>query len=236
MLSAPTRSGKGVGVVIPNLLNWPDSVVVLDIKGENYDVTAGYRARHGQAVYAFSPFDEEAPQPPLESAQRRPHEPAAPRRRPAFDRAGAFPERGQQHLVRGVLQRPGAQPLPRPRPVPARDARPAAHDRRDAAPVVRQGAVAEGPPERPRSPSGSRRRQATLGRMRSTRCSACSATPRTRSPASSRPSTRRSRSSPMPWSTRPPAPTTSSSRTCGAGACRSTSASRRTGWPMRGRC
>jgi type IV secretion system protein VirD4 len=60
MLSAPTRSGKGVGVVIPNLLNWPDSVVVLDIKGENYDITAGYRAQHGQAVYAFSPFDEGA--------------------------------------------------------------------------------------------------------------------------------------------------------------------------------
>jgi type IV secretion system protein VirD4 len=60
MLSAPTRSGKGVGVVIPNLLNWPDSVVVLDIKGENYDVTAGYRAAHGQAVFAFSPFDEGA--------------------------------------------------------------------------------------------------------------------------------------------------------------------------------
>src|SRR5213596_3348136 len=60
MLSAPTRSGKGVGVVIPNLLNWPDSVVVLDIKGENYDITAGFRAAHGQAVYAFSPFDEGA--------------------------------------------------------------------------------------------------------------------------------------------------------------------------------
>jgi len=60
MLSAPTRSGKGVGVVIPNLLNWPDSAVVLDIKGENYDITAGYRAAHGQAVYAFSPFDEDA--------------------------------------------------------------------------------------------------------------------------------------------------------------------------------
>ncbi len=60
MLSAPTRSGKGVGVVIPNLLNWPDSVVVLDIKGENHAVTAGYRAAHGQAVYAFSPFDEQA--------------------------------------------------------------------------------------------------------------------------------------------------------------------------------
>ncbi|MES2957585.1 MAG: type IV secretory system conjugative DNA transfer family protein, partial [Pseudomonadota bacterium] len=60
MLSAPTRSGKGVGVVIPNLLNWPDSVVVLDIKGENYSITAGYRAERGQAVYAFSPFDEGA--------------------------------------------------------------------------------------------------------------------------------------------------------------------------------
>jgi type IV secretion system protein VirD4 len=60
MLSAPTRSGKGVGVVIPNLLNWPDSVVVLDIKGENHAITAGYRAAQGQAVYAFSPFDENA--------------------------------------------------------------------------------------------------------------------------------------------------------------------------------
>ena len=60
MLSAPTRSGKGVGVVIPNLLNWPDSVVVLDIKGENYEITAGYRQACGQAVYAFSPFDDNA--------------------------------------------------------------------------------------------------------------------------------------------------------------------------------
>jgi type IV secretion system protein VirD4 len=60
MLSAPTRSGKGVGVVVPNLLNWSDSVVVLDIKGENYDITAGYRAERGQAVYAFAPFDESA--------------------------------------------------------------------------------------------------------------------------------------------------------------------------------
>ena len=60
MLSAPTRSGKGVGVVIPNLLQWPHSVVVLDIKGENFAITAGYRAAQGQAVYAFSPFDPEA--------------------------------------------------------------------------------------------------------------------------------------------------------------------------------
>lgn len=60
MLCAPTRSGKGVGVVIPNLLNWPHSAVVFDIKGENYEITAGYRAAHGQAVYAFSPFDDRA--------------------------------------------------------------------------------------------------------------------------------------------------------------------------------
>lgn len=60
MLSAPTRSGKGVSVVIPNLLNWPDSAVVLDIKGENFEITAGFRAAHGQAVYAFSPFDRDA--------------------------------------------------------------------------------------------------------------------------------------------------------------------------------
>jgi type IV secretion system protein VirD4 len=60
MLSAPTRSGKGVGVVIPNLLHWPDSAVVLDIKGENYDITAGFRAAHGQDVFAFSPFDDAA--------------------------------------------------------------------------------------------------------------------------------------------------------------------------------
>lgn len=56
MLSAPTRSGKGVAVVIPNLLNWPDSVVTLDIKGENYRVTAGFRARF-QPVFRFSPCD-----------------------------------------------------------------------------------------------------------------------------------------------------------------------------------
>ncbi|MBW8848023.1 MAG: type IV secretory system conjugative DNA transfer family protein [Burkholderiales bacterium] len=60
MLSAPTRSGKGVGIVIPNLLNWPDSAVVLDIKGENHAATAGFRAACGQSVFAFSPFDDEA--------------------------------------------------------------------------------------------------------------------------------------------------------------------------------
>ena len=59
LLYAPTRSGKGVGVVIPNLLTWPDSVVVLDVKRENWDATAGFRAAHGQTVLLFDPLDTE---------------------------------------------------------------------------------------------------------------------------------------------------------------------------------
>lgn len=57
MLHAPTRTGKGVGVVIPNLLIWPDSVVVLDVKRENWEATAGFRAAHGQQVILFDPLD-----------------------------------------------------------------------------------------------------------------------------------------------------------------------------------
>lgn len=56
MLYAPTRTGKGVGVVIPNLLAWPGSVVVLDIKRENFTATAGYRAEAGQTVHLFDPL------------------------------------------------------------------------------------------------------------------------------------------------------------------------------------
>lgn len=58
ILAAPTRSGKGVGIVVPNCLNYSDSLVVLDIKGENFDITSGFRAKHGQKVYRFAPFDE----------------------------------------------------------------------------------------------------------------------------------------------------------------------------------
>ena len=59
MVYAPTRSGKGVGYVIPNLLNWPDSVVALDVKKENFDRTAGFREASGQAVFLFDPLDEQ---------------------------------------------------------------------------------------------------------------------------------------------------------------------------------
>ncbi len=60
LLSAPTRSGKGVSAAIPNLLSWPDSVCVLDIKGENFEKTAGYRAKYAQKVYAWAPFAEDS--------------------------------------------------------------------------------------------------------------------------------------------------------------------------------
>ncbi|ARR51948.1 type IV secretory system conjugative DNA transfer family protein [Photobacterium damselae] len=52
---APTRSGKGVGLVIPNLLNYTDSIVVNDIKFENFRYTAGFRQSCGQKVFLFAP-------------------------------------------------------------------------------------------------------------------------------------------------------------------------------------
>jgi type IV secretion system protein VirD4 len=52
---APARSGKGTGVVIPTCLTWPDSLVVLDLKGENYRLSAGRRKQMGQVVLRFDP-------------------------------------------------------------------------------------------------------------------------------------------------------------------------------------
>ena len=51
---APTRSGKGVGLVVPTLLSWPGASIVHDIKGENWELTAGLRARFGR-VLLFDP-------------------------------------------------------------------------------------------------------------------------------------------------------------------------------------
>lgn len=76
LLAAPTRSGKGVSVVIPNLLNWPDSCVVLDIKLENFLLTSGYRARHGQKVFLFNPYAEDGATHrwnPLDGISRNPN-------------------------------------------------------------------------------------------------------------------------------------------------------------------
>ena len=67
---APTRSGKGVGLVVPTLLTWPGSAIVHDIKGENWHLTAGWRARFGR-VLLFDPTNENScPYNPLLEVRR----------------------------------------------------------------------------------------------------------------------------------------------------------------------
>lgn len=58
-ICAPTGSGKGVGIVIPTLLTYGGSVVCLDVKGENFQITARARQALGDKVYRFSPLDED---------------------------------------------------------------------------------------------------------------------------------------------------------------------------------
>jgi type IV secretion system protein VirD4 len=61
MAFAPTRSGKGVGLVIPTLLSWTESVVVHDIKGENWAITAGWRDKElGSRCLKFDPANHES--------------------------------------------------------------------------------------------------------------------------------------------------------------------------------
>lgn len=58
LLFAPTGSGKGVGFVIPNLLFWQDSVIIHDIKLENYELSSGWRQKHfKQRVVLWNPAD-----------------------------------------------------------------------------------------------------------------------------------------------------------------------------------
>jgi type IV secretion system protein VirD4 len=58
---APTRSGKGVGLVIPSLLRWADSVLVYDLKGENMALTSGWRAKElGSIIIRLDPSDPDA--------------------------------------------------------------------------------------------------------------------------------------------------------------------------------
>lgn len=67
---APTRSGKGVGLVIPTLLTWPGSCIVHDIKGENWQLTAGFRSRHGR-VLLFDPTNpQSSPYNPLAEVRK----------------------------------------------------------------------------------------------------------------------------------------------------------------------
>lgn len=59
LLAAPTGGEKGTAVVLPNLLNFDGSIVVFDLKLENYKLTSKYRERHGHKVYLFAPFAED---------------------------------------------------------------------------------------------------------------------------------------------------------------------------------
>ncbi|WP_199257925.1 conjugal transfer protein TraG [Paracoccus binzhouensis] len=56
MAFAPTRSGKGVGLVVPTLLTWTGSAVIHDIKGENWQLTAGWRSKFSHCLL-FNPTD-----------------------------------------------------------------------------------------------------------------------------------------------------------------------------------
>ena len=74
MAFAPTRSGKGVGLVVPTLLSWTGSTVVHDIKGENWTLTAGWRSRFSHCLL-FNPTDaRSAAYNPLLEVRRGAHE------------------------------------------------------------------------------------------------------------------------------------------------------------------
>ena len=74
MAFAPTRSGKGVGLVVPTLLSWPGSAVIHDIKGENWTLTAGWRSCFSHCLL-FNPTDaRSAAYNPLLEVRRGMHE------------------------------------------------------------------------------------------------------------------------------------------------------------------
>ena len=90
MCFAPSGSGKGVGIVVPNLLHWPDSAIVHDVKGENFRLTSGFRAAHGQKVYFFNPGDPQGRTHRYNPFQFVSDDPGLAHRRPAEDRPSAF--------------------------------------------------------------------------------------------------------------------------------------------------
>ncbi len=74
MAFAPTRSGKGVGLVIPTLLSWTGSAVIHDIKGENFAITAGWRERFSHCLYVNPTDPRSAAYNPLLEVRRGAHE------------------------------------------------------------------------------------------------------------------------------------------------------------------
>jgi type IV secretion system protein VirD4 len=58
IMTAPTRTGKTTGIAIPVLLTYGHSIVAMDLKGELYQLTSGWRAKQGQKIRVFAPYDE----------------------------------------------------------------------------------------------------------------------------------------------------------------------------------
>ena len=74
MAFAPTRSGKGVGLVIPTLLSWTESAVIHDIKGENWSLTSGWRAKFSHCLLFDPTNPASAKYNPLMEVRRGAHE------------------------------------------------------------------------------------------------------------------------------------------------------------------
>jgi type IV secretion system protein VirD4 len=92
LISGASRSGKGVGHVIPTLLNWSGSILAYDVKNELWDITAGFRSRLGYCLF-FNPTR-------LDSA----------RFNPLFEiRRGANEIRDTQNIVEMLVNPTGAK-------------------------------------------------------------------------------------------------------------------------------
>ena len=74
LITGASRSGKGVGHVIPTLLSWPHSVLVYDPKEECYDITAAFRRKFSYAFYVNFTRKDSAHFNPLFEVRRGPTE------------------------------------------------------------------------------------------------------------------------------------------------------------------
>ena len=74
MAFAPTRSGKGVGLVIPTLLSWTESAVIHDIKGENWTLTSGWRSKFSHCLLFDPTNPASAKYNPLLEVRKGAHE------------------------------------------------------------------------------------------------------------------------------------------------------------------
>ena len=163
MCFAPTRSGKGVGLVLPTLLSWTSSAVVHDIKGENWELTAGWRSTLLALPVVQSDRLEKRPlQSAARGAQRGGRSPRCPehRRHPGRSRRGA---RTPNPLGKDQPFAPGRRHSSRPLCGREEDAHPRHRDPGRSCAVLREDAQdhdgnqpswhrgrAEGPPRRRR--------------------------------------------------------------------------------------